>query len=102
MDPVSVIGLVASITRIITFGSEAVKIAAQIRESGSSDRLDRLLTAVDSLSKTTNLISGKTDCPRHWRAPTAKDPAEMTTKKSSSLQSAAPRLARTSPNLPTT
>ncbi|KAK4210898.1 hypothetical protein QBC37DRAFT_321258 [Rhypophila decipiens] len=56
MDPVSAIGLVASITGIVSFGSKTVKIASQIRHAGSHDGILSLEASAHDMNKAANLL----------------------------------------------
>lgn len=42
MDPISALSLVANIFAVITFAGDVVQLAAQIHETGTSERLDSL------------------------------------------------------------
>ncbi|KAM7196198.1 hypothetical protein V8F33_006310 [Rhypophila sp. PSN 637] len=56
MDPASAIGLVASITGIVSFGSKTVKIASQIRHAGSDDGIRSLESSAQDMNKAAQLL----------------------------------------------
>ncbi|KAK1753396.1 hypothetical protein QBC47DRAFT_42568 [Echria macrotheca] len=56
MDPVSAVGLVASVTGLASFGAKAVKIAAQILETGSSDQVSSLAKAADDMKTASDYL----------------------------------------------